>query len=79
REGMEVIGRLEAIGNPPCLSCGFGESCPMSSIPLVFGGDSTITPDKFTRVEDQSDLWKQAQELGNRLGAIIRGGLVRSA
>lgn len=79
REGMEVIGRLEAIGNPPCLSCGFGESCHMSSIPFVFSGDSMITPDKFVRVEDQSDLWKQAQELGNQLEAIIRGRLVRSA
>lgn len=79
REGMEVIGRLEVIGNPPCLSCGFGESCPMSSIPFVFGGDSIITPDKFMRVEDQSDLWKQAQELGNQLGAAIRVRLVRSA
>ncbi|MGO9121873.1 MAG: flavodoxin family protein [Desulfomonilaceae bacterium] len=79
REGMEVLGRLEAIGNPPCLSCGYGESCPMSSIPFVFGGDSIITPDKFTCVEDQSDLWKQAQEFGNQLGAAIRGRLVESA
>jgi len=73
REGMQVIGNLEAIGNPPCLSCGYGETCPMSAIPFLFPGDVTITPEKFTRVEDQSDLWKQAQELGNQMGAAIRG------
>ncbi len=71
REGIEVIGRLGAIGNPPCLSCGFGESCSMSSIPFVFKGDSMITPDKFTRVEDQSELLKQAKELGRLLGVLI--------
>lgn len=75
REGMEVIGRLEAIGNPPCLSCGYGESCPMSSIPFVFGGDPTITPDKFTNVEDQSVLWNQAKELGKQLEAAIGSSL----
>jgi multimeric flavodoxin WrbA len=72
REGMEVIGNLEAIGNPPCLSCGYGETCPMSGIPLAFAGDTTITPDKFKRVEDQVDLWNKAQELGNQLGCAIR-------
>jgi multimeric flavodoxin WrbA len=79
REGLEVIGSLEAIGNPPCLSCGYGETCPMSSIPFVFGSNAKITPDKFTRVEDQRDLWKQAQELGNQLGVAIRGRLVGNA
>jgi multimeric flavodoxin WrbA len=79
REGMEVIGRLEAIGNSTCLSCGYGESCPMSSIPVVFGGDATITPDKFTRVEDQRDLWNQVQELGDQLGAAIGSGYRESA
>ncbi len=78
REGMEVIGTLEAIGNPPCLSCGYGESCPMSSIPFVFRGDTTITRDKFVRVEDQIDLWKQAQELGNQLGSAVLDRLVQS-
>lgn len=72
REGMDVIGTLEAIGNPPCLSCGYGEDCPMSAIPFVFGEAATITPDKFSRVEDQQDLWQKAQELGNKLATAVR-------
>ncbi|MGQ9921422.1 MAG: flavodoxin family protein [Desulfobacca sp.] len=27
-EGMEVLGQLKAIGNPECLVCGYGETCP---------------------------------------------------
>lgn len=75
REGMEVIGRLEAIGNPPCLSCGFGETCPMSGIPLAFPGETKIRPEMFSRVEDQVDLWNKAQELGNQLGDAVRDRL----
>jgi hypothetical protein len=71
REGMDIVGRLEALGNPPCLSCGFGENCPMSSIPFVFGEDARITPDKFCRVEDQEDIWKQAQHMGSLLQEAI--------
>ncbi len=71
-EGMEVIGKLEAIGNLPCLSCGYGETCPMSGIPRAFPDDPQITPEKFTCVENQSDLWNEAHELGKRLGAVVR-------
>ncbi len=74
REGMQVIGRLTVFGNPPCLSCGYGDTCPMSSLPVVFQGDVTTTPDKFMRAEDQSDVWEQAQELGRRIGTMLRNG-----
>lgn len=53
-EGMEILGQLQAVGNPECLVCGFGESCPMSSLPWIFGGDARVTPEKFSRVEDQT-------------------------
>ena len=75
---MEILARLEAIGNPPCPSCGYGEACPMSSIPFVFGEGAQITPDKSSRVEDQEDLWKQAQLMGSLREEAIRNKLERS-
>ncbi|MCB2188146.1 MAG: flavodoxin family protein [Deltaproteobacteria bacterium] len=74
-EGMEVLGELQAVGNPECLVCGYGETCPMSALPWVFGPEVKVTPDKFCQVEDQSALWNQATELGrtikNRLAAQL--------
>jgi multimeric flavodoxin WrbA len=32
-EGMQVIEQLKAVGNPECMVCGFGETCPMSALP----------------------------------------------
>jgi multimeric flavodoxin WrbA len=70
-EGMEVLGQLQAVGNPECLVCGFGESCVMSALPWVFGEDTAVTPEKFCRVEDQ-EVWGQAQELGREIAARLK-------
>ena len=73
-EGMEVLGQLQAVGNPVCLVCGFGETCPMSALPWVFGEDTAVTPEKFCRVEDQ-EVWGQAQELGREIAARLKAQL----
>jgi multimeric flavodoxin WrbA len=72
-EGMEVLGQLKAIGNPECMVCGFGESCPMSALPWIFGEDTKVTPEKFSKVEDQTETWQQAQELGRQIASRLRG------
>ena len=74
-EGMEVLGQLKAIGNPECMVCGFGESCPMSALPWIFGEDTKVTPEKFSKVEDQTETWQQAQELGRQIASKLRGQL----
>jgi multimeric flavodoxin WrbA len=75
-EGMEVLDELKITGNPECLVCGYGETCPMSALPWVFGDDTRVTPDKFCRVEDQTEVWEKARTLGqnitDRLGAQLR-------
>ena len=63
-EGMNVLGQLNVTGNPECMVCGFGETCPMSALPWIFGDDTTVTPDKFCSVEDQTETWEQAKVLG---------------
>lgn len=63
-EGMEVLAQLKAVGNPECLVCGYGETCPMSALPWVFGDDVNVTPDKFCSVENQEALWAAAQRCG---------------
>lgn len=75
-EGMEVVGRLKAVGNPECMICGYGETCPMSALPWIFGKNPKVTPDKFKNVEDQKEIWQQARDVGReiapRLDACLR-------
>lgn len=71
-EGMEVLGQLKATGNPECMVCGFGQSCPMSALPWVFGDDTEITPEKFCKVEDQIETWQQAESLGKEIANRLK-------
>lgn len=70
-EGMEVLGQLKAVGNPECMVCGYGQDCPMSALPWIFGADTTITPGKFCKVEDQNETWSEAEKLGKEIAARL--------
>lgn len=70
-EGMNVLGELKVTGNTECLVCGFGQTCPMSSLPWIFGDDTTVTPDKFCKVEDQTETWEQAKAVGQEIAATL--------
>jgi hypothetical protein len=71
-EGMEVLDQLKVTGNPECMVCGFSETCPMSALPWIFGEDTKVTPDKFCKVEDQTETWEQAKVLGQEISARIQ-------
>lgn len=65
---MEIVGQLKAQGNVPCLTCGKGDTCQMSAVPLLFGQDAKASVDKCIRVEDQEEVWQEAQRLGRLIG-----------
>lgn len=71
-EGMEILDNLKITGNPECMVCGYGQTCPMSALPWVFGDDTTVTPDKFCKVEDQSEIWDRANQLGLEIAQKIK-------
>ncbi len=71
-EGMEVLGQLKVVGNPECMVCGFGQSCPMSALPWVFGDDTEVTPEKFCQVESQAETWGEAHRLGKEINNRLR-------
>ena len=58
--------------NPECMVCGFGETCPMSALPWVFGDDTEVTPEKFCKVEDQTDTWEQAKAFGKEISDRLK-------
>jgi hypothetical protein len=66
-EGMTVLGQLKATGNPECMVCGYGQTCPMSALPWIFDDDTEATQEKFSKVEDQTETWEQAKLLGQEI------------
>jgi multimeric flavodoxin WrbA len=71
-EGMVVLGQLKVTGNPECMVCGYGQNCPMSALPWVFGDNTEITPQKFCQVEGQKETWQQAASLGKEIAIRLK-------
>ena len=61
---MKVVGKVRVRGNIPCLTCGCGNDCQMSGAKIMYGKASA---DYCIKVEDQEDVWKKLQTLGNLL------------
>jgi hypothetical protein len=64
-------GTLEIKGNPPCMSCGYGEDCPGSGFLREYGAGAKVTPDKFRRFSDNPAALAEARRLGQAIGAAI--------
>ena len=75
-EGMEVLASLKATGNPECMVCGYGQTCPMSALPWIFGDDTAVTPDRFCKVEEQPEVWEKAKTAGREIAERIKKQLL---
>jgi multimeric flavodoxin WrbA len=69
--GVKVIGKVMGRGNPPCLSCGAGETCDYSNVIRIWGKGASITPDKFSRIENQKEILAQARSLGKQIKKML--------
>jgi len=67
-ERMEHIGTVIIKGNVPCLTCGQGNSCKMSGVPIIFGKEAKASNELCVRVEDQVEVWQEITRLGKVLG-----------
>lgn len=70
-EGINVIGKLSGTGNVSCLSCGYGGTCRISAVPLLFGQGAAPSKDKYTAIESQKDVIDKANEIGNKIRDIL--------
>ncbi len=69
--GVKMIGKVIGRGNPPCLSCGAGETCDYSNVIRIWGKGARITPDKFSRIENQKEILAQARGLGKQMKEML--------
>ena len=70
-ENMKIIDTLLVRGNVPCLTCGRGSECKMSGVPILFGKGTKASSYLCIRVEDQLDVQKQI----NRIGEVLHDRL----
>ncbi len=68
---MDLIGQIEVMGNMPCLSCGQGGDCEMSTVPLLYGENAKATSDNCIAVEDQIEILKKAETLGRQISKCL--------
>jgi multimeric flavodoxin WrbA len=66
-ERMKVIGSVKVKGNLPCLTCGKGDICVMSGIPIVFGKEAKPSSELCVNVEEDIATWNELQALGRKL------------
>jgi multimeric flavodoxin WrbA len=64
-------GTLVIKGNPPCMSCGYGEDCPGSGFLREYGPGAKVTPDKFRRFSDNPTALAEATRLGQAIREAI--------
>ncbi len=75
-EGMEFLGAVKVQGNVPCVKCGFGDTCEVSGLKMLFGPDATVDSVGIHRLEDQPDALADARALGRRIGQAL--GVLRA-
>ena len=70
-ERMNVIGSVKIRGNVPCLTCGKGDICVMSGVPVLFGKGTKASTELCVDVENLLDAWRELQSYGKMLHDLI--------
>jgi multimeric flavodoxin WrbA len=70
-ENMNNLGSLAQVGNPPCISCGYGDPCPWSGVKMQ-GPEATVASVGVNCFKKDEILIEKARDLGNRIGAAVR-------
>ena len=67
-EHMELVGQVMIKGNLPCFTCGVGDECEMSGINRRYGPEARSSDYKYSRAEDQKEVWGEAMRIGRLIG-----------
>lgn len=70
---IECVGAVSAQGPASCFTCGFGESCKVGAVHMLFGPGTKITPEIIPDLSKQPDKIEAARALGRALSERLRG------
>ena len=76
---IETVARVTGQGAACCFSCGYGETCDVGAIKMMFGQDFKITPENTPSVTKQPEIMQAAADAGKLLGQRLTTGHDRAA
>lgn len=76
---IETVAKVTGQGAASCFTCGYGESCKVGVVNMLFGEGTKITEDMIPKVSNQPEVMKAAAEAGNLLGERLRNNHDRKA
>jgi multimeric flavodoxin WrbA len=72
-ENMDLLGQVTIQGNIVCAFCGKGDDCKMSAFKTDVVDTKIKACDfKYTRVEDQKEVWEDAMRIGRVMGERLK-------
>lgn len=72
-EGMNFVGAVKISGNVPCIKCGYGDTCKMSGIAMLYGPDATVDSVGCKSVETTPLALESAEDLGRKIAEALNG------
>jgi multimeric flavodoxin WrbA len=69
---IETIAKIHAQGAASCFTCGYGESCAVGAVRMLYGPDVKITEDMIPNVEKQPEVLAAAKEAGIALADRLK-------
>ena len=71
---VETAAKVTGQGAACCFTCGYGETCDVGAIKMLFGPDFKITPETTPGVTKQPDVMQAAADAGKLLGQRLTTG-----
>lgn len=69
---IETVAKVTGLGAPCCWTCGYGETCKVGAINMLYGPEMKIAEDKIPDVRKQPDVVKAAEDAGKLLGKKLQ-------
>lgn len=76
---IEPLSAVYGQGAACCFTCGYGETCKVGAIHMMYGEDCKITPEKIPDVTKCPKTMQSAAEIGKILGDRLRNDHNREA
>ncbi|HKJ64825.1 MAG TPA: flavodoxin family protein [Desulfopila sp.] len=69
---IETTAKVTGQGAASCFSCGYGETCSVGVVNMLYGKGVKITEDMIPQVSRQPEVIRAATEAGKKLGERLR-------
>lgn len=76
---IETIAKVSGQGAASCFTCGYGETCKVGAVNMLFGKGVKITEEIIPQVTKQPEVMEAAVAAGKALGHRLRNGHDRLA